>query len=211
MLEERTENASSEKKESIDGQLVKAIHETLFEINEEDEVVWKQNNLLWEMEDRKLIEWATVEEITNKLNLRLPERSRYDERWVGKEIKKLGFITRENGSRKSLNWKKSTLVLDRITFSKVFGSFSLPLPADLHPVTSGQSGNSNDINSLALTGSFQNDSLSKIDPVTVNVVDKGLTELTGLTGSNFPEVGDANISVPLSGQISNFQPYVEEF
>ncbi len=139
LLEGRTDDAASEKRESLDGQLVSIIHKLLFETvavgegeNAKEEARWRKD-VLSSLSDDKPIEAATTERITAEFNTDLPDKQKHDSKWIGSQLGKLAFKRKEITSRKSTNRKKMALVFDRQTFAEIFKSYNLPVPVDFIP------------------------------------------------------------------------------
>lgn len=190
-LEARTSDAGDERKATLDGQLAGIIHELLFAPVEGDDqaVTWRRTDSFLEPEEGKPLEDATIERITAQLNEGLPERQKHDAKWVGNQVRKLGFKRQEITSRKSQNYKKSAVVLDRQAFREVFKSFNLPLPGNFLPGTSGQCDNLNTDNGLDCPEVNKNERLEKITSGQSNTLpNKELRSCPEVPGSNFRKV-----------------------
>jgi len=145
MMEGRTDDAEEEKRESFDGQLIVTLHRLLFDVEYEQDasgeervksVEWKPLGDLPEPIEGKTLELASIEQITNIVNEGLPEKKRYTDRWISRELGKLGFKRQLVKRRQSLHYQKSAVVFARDTFENVFGNYSLPLPPDFISRTS---------------------------------------------------------------------------
>lgn len=146
MLEGRTDDARSDKKDSFDGQIVSIIHGLLFDTEDEEgerKSIWRKTDSLFKPEEGKPLDTVTIERITEQVNNDLPEKKKHDSRWIGKQVVKLGFRRTEITSRQSANRKKSAVIFDPHVFTGIFTSFGLPLPGDFHPATPDQSTNLN--------------------------------------------------------------------
>ncbi|KAF0240018.1 MAG: DNA polymerase I, partial [bacterium] len=71
-----------------------------------------------------------------------------DDKWIGKQIRKLGLLTDKIQSRKSNFYKKRAIIYNRATLSRLFNLFSLEMPIgfDVRNVRNDLS--SNEINTL---------------------------------------------------------------
>lgn len=196
MMEVRTDDATKEKKESLDGKLVNLIHEQLFDVVETEEngetviksVTLKTGASIPEPKDGKPCENLRVELLVEKINRDALEKHKVDSRYLAKQIRGLGFKTREISSRASTHWKKSAIVFDRIVVEKVSTHFSLPIPADFQSGQSGQSDNCLTFQEDSLTGLNSESAQSEIQSGQVNTQEnQQVTEVTGLTGLNFPD------------------------
>lgn len=182
MIKGRDEADAEERKDSFDGQLVTAIHGLLFETA--GDITWRETM----PEEGKPCEAATVEVITQTLNEGMPEKKHYQARWIGRQLRKLGFQTSEISRRQSPVWKKSAVVFDRITFTRLFHLFSLPLPPDFSSGQSGQGDNYQENQQDSLTGSNSEEDLEDFSSGQVNYQkNQQVTQVTGLTGSKLPE------------------------
>ncbi|MGH9844907.1 MAG: DNA polymerase, partial [Blastocatellia bacterium] len=200
MLETRTDDAASDKKESFDGSLISILHRLLFETDEENSTAaWKPFGNAPEPEEGKPLELATIDQITATVNETLPEKKRHDTRWIGRELRKLGFRSREIMRRESARYRKSAVTFERITFAEAFGNYSLPLPPDFDPFNPLTPKNVNDGNSLGWTDQVKNDPSAEASSVQcISLKEKDLTDVSGLNGSKFPEVEAKDFGKPSS-------------
>lgn len=196
MLEGRTDDAASEKQESFDGLLVSVVHGLLFDIDDDEKTTWKPFGNLPEPEEGKPLELASVEQITATINEGLPEKKRYTDRWISREMGKLGFKRQLVKRRQSPHYQKSAVVFARDTFENVFGNYSLPLPPDFISRISRIEGNSNNGNGLDCERYFENERQSEKHLSQPNsCAQKDLSELREMreiyfreeAGEGFPE------------------------
>jgi DNA polymerase-1 len=184
MLVGRSEDAANDRRESFDGELMTAIHSLIIEIDEAGNASLR----LPEPEEGKPCELVPIERVTEILNADLPEKRKHDARWVGKQIRKLGFTTREINRRDSDYWKKSALVFDRIKLGRLFKLFSLPISSDFNPVNPVSAVNDSKDSGLSDRINFSEEGSETISSGQVKCnQDNGLEEVTGLTGSHLPE------------------------
>lgn len=179
LLEGRTEDDTTSRRDSFDGQIATIIHGLLFEVSDDGTASWREPQL----EENKPCEAATVEMITEEMNKDLPEKRRHDSKWVGRQVGKLGFKRKEINRRQSENWKKTAIVLDRQTFVRVFSNYSLPLPADFLPVIPVSADNCAELNKLSRPEENQNAGNYQTSSGQVKGLDfNGLGDVTGMTG-----------------------------
>lgn len=190
MLETRTEDAAEERKVSFDGQLVSIIHGLLFDIEgerAEAKATWRSEDLFEPIEGEPL-ENATIEAITETFNAGLPEKKKYDSRWIGKQLSKLGFKRREIFSRKSSKRKKTAVVFERQIFTTIFGSYILPLPSSFSADRPDQQANSNNSNALSWS---EEENLQKLTSFFADqsnqLQEQELLERSEVTGREMPE------------------------
>jgi len=186
LLEGRTEDDTTARRDSFDGQIATIIHGLLFEVSDEGTVSLRSSEP--QPEENKPCEAATVEMITEEMNKDLPEKRRHDPKWVGRQVGKLGFKRKEINRRQSENWKKTALVFDRQTFIRVFSNYSLPLPADFLPVIPVSADNCTELNELSRPEENLNSTLFESSSGQDNFFESlGLDEVTGTTGRKNPE------------------------
>ena len=206
MMEVRTIDAANEKKESFDGQIVALVHSQLFDVMDGEEngknvtkAIWK-NGAPPTLEDGEPCEALAIPRLAELLNATLPDKRKVDNRWLGKECRNLGFLTREI-TKQSPYRKKSAVVFDRTSLEKVFASFSLPIPANsdpAHPACEPKPANANNLRMPDQKKSEPSgESSSGIRKL--NKTDN-LTDHAGCAGSEFPEYSPEESAWSPSGQ-----------
>jgi DNA polymerase I-like protein with 3'-5' exonuclease and polymerase domains len=186
MVKGRDEADAEERKESFDGQLVTIIHGLLFEVDEAGEVPPRATL----PEEGKPCEAATVEAITQAINEGIAEKKQHQTRWIGRQLRKLGFQTAEISRRQSPVWKKSALVFDRNSFARLFKLYALPLSPDFSSGQSGQFDNLQENQQDSLTGLNFDEADTGISSGQPNYQEmQQVAGVTGLTGSKMPEMG----------------------
>ncbi|MBL8189230.1 MAG: hypothetical protein JNK38_14575 [Acidobacteria bacterium] len=162
MLEGRTDDATSDKQESFDGQLAAIVHRLLFEVKDDETVVWKDFGNYPPPEEGIPLELASIEQITATINDGLSEKKRHSDNWISRELGKLGFKRKLVKRRASIHYQKSAVIFARDTFAKVFGNYFLPLPADFISRISRNEAKPNADNEMRCERYFSNSSQSEI-------------------------------------------------
>ena len=193
MLKERDSDAAEERKSSFDGELVRAIHQCLFEIDDEGKAVWLDTVDRENCIDGEPCEYLLISDIADLLNEDRGEQDKkLNNRWVGKRIRSLELQTREITNRKSHSRKKSAVVFNRKWLAHLFNLYCPALPPDFHPANPATSHNSSEINGLSWPDQIFFHPAS--DPVAgSNIFSSGqdnrkeikdLRKVAGLAGSN---------------------------
>lgn len=130
MLEGRTDDAADDKKDSFDGLLVRTVHRLLFDTDEEDKATWKDFGNNPAPAEGQPLDLASIEQITATINEGMPEKKRYTDKWISRELGKIGFKRKLVKRRASLHYQKSAVVFARDSFENLFGNYFLPLPSD---------------------------------------------------------------------------------
>jgi len=191
MLENRTDDADDDKKESFDGLLVATVHRLLFEVGEDDKAAWKDFGSNPAPEEGQPLDLASIEQITNTINEGVTEKRRYTDKWISRELRKLGFKRKEIKRRASLHYRKSAVVFGRDNFEKVFGNYFLPLPPDFIPPIPPTDGKSNAINEMRWAGQVPEDPSEKSYPAQrISLGGNDLQDLSGMGGIDFQEEGE---------------------
>lgn len=194
MLESRTDDAASEKQESFDGLLVATVHRLLFDVDDDDQATWKDFGSNPAPEEGQPLDLASVEQITATLNEGQPDKKKYTDKWISRELGKLGFKRKLVKRRKSLHYQKSAVVFARDNFAKAFGNYSLPLPPDFISRISRSEVKSNDDSEMRCERYFQTDTtpesyLSQDKALT----DNGLSQLREMREIDFQEVEEKDL------------------
>lgn len=181
MLVGRSEDAANDRRESFDGELMTAIHGLLIEVDEDGNASLNTP----EPEEGKACELVPIERVTDILNADLPEKRKHDNRWVGRQVRKLGFSTKEITRRDSDYRKKSALVFDRSKLERFFKLFSLPVPPNFNPANPASTVNEGKDNDLSGRIKFTEEDSEIISSGQVKCSeDDGLDKVVGLAGSD---------------------------
>jgi DNA polymerase I-like protein with 3'-5' exonuclease and polymerase domains len=198
LLVGRTEDALETRKETLDGQIAAIVHALLFDVSDEGVAAWREARGLSLPDEGQVCEVATVERVTEEVNSKLPEKKQHDAKWIGRQVRKLGFTTREVKRRASPVYRKAAVVLERMSFARVFGLFSLPLPPEFDPPKppSGVSGNDGN----GMRGRIKDfpETAQEFDPPTQTADAEEVAGVGGLGGSKLPETGGEWFEKPSS-------------
>jgi DNA polymerase I-like protein with 3'-5' exonuclease and polymerase domains len=135
MLKSRDEADAEERHESLDGQIVRILHDLLFDVAEDGTVRPRTAENILPPADGQPCELLPVETITDRLNEDLPDKKKHRKEWIAKQVRKLELRTKEVSRRASDVWKKSCVVYDRQRLETLFVKSSYPFPPDFTPVT----------------------------------------------------------------------------
>lgn len=134
-LEARTKDANQEQAESIDGQIVAAIHQLLtvtiqgeVELMPEDgkaPVFGEPCGLL----SLPLLLDACAESLPEKVQ---QQKDRGQVIWLGRQVKNLGLHTQKILRRESREYEKRAVVLDTEILKKLFSQYSLSIPPEFN-------------------------------------------------------------------------------
>lgn len=129
MLKMRGDVDTEERRESLDGQLVSAIHELLVE-SESDTNGFQVLRLKGECREGEQCRLLTVEAIANKLNKDKPEKDHLKKDLVGKCLRKLELERRKINVRNE-DRGKSAVVFNAKRLGQLFKNYGLPTPDEL--------------------------------------------------------------------------------
>lgn len=129
VLKGRDAADANERQESFDGELTTAIHTLLFSNSDERLVVNNAEGISL-AEDDKVCELLPLPKVVEIVNQDIPEKKKHDEKWIGKQLRKLGLQTGIVQRRASSFYKKRAIIYDRIVLSRLFKLFSLEMPTD---------------------------------------------------------------------------------
>jgi hypothetical protein len=199
MMEVRTNDAAHEKKESFDGQIVALIHSRIFDVDDKGNVTKKAGADAPDFKDSEPCEALAIPKLAEFLNDGLPDKKKVDPRWLGKQCRSLGFLTKEI-TKASPYRKKSAIVSDQASIKRVFANFSLPIPQDFdpaHPACEAKPNSDNDMkmpDQIQIGIPFENSSGIDIQQET-----NDLTNHAGCAGSDFPDYCLEESAWPPSG------------
>ena len=151
MLKARHEADAGDRQQSLDGQIIRAMHDLLFSISESDEVVWRNEKTIEAPIDGVVCEYLLVEEIAATINAEREQNHApklVNAPWIGILVRRLELTTKGILRRASPFHKKRAVVFDRRRLGKLFEIYSLPLPPDFYstdptdPANSTRSSNS---------------------------------------------------------------------
>ena len=166
MLKSRDEQDAEERTQTLEGEIVAAIHTLLFVAGEGGALELLPADIL--PENGKPHEALAIEAITDTINADLPDKKKHDVKWVGKQVRKLELRTKEVLRRASPVFKKSAVVYDRMRLSFLFALYSLPVPTGFSSEQSEQHDNTNADNSLRCSDEKQTGSPNESHPNSLN-------------------------------------------
>lgn len=144
LLKGRDEILNEEKRNSFDGELIQTIHDLLFELNDENQPVWRVSRPL----ENELCEELRVERITDILNETRNEKLKLNSKYLGKQIRGVGLRTKQILKRSSAYRRKTAVYFDSSRLKTLFQNYSLSVPTDFHQTNSDHQTNSNEVNDL---------------------------------------------------------------
>ncbi|HEX8286975.1 MAG TPA: hypothetical protein VF556_03210 [Pyrinomonadaceae bacterium] len=147
LLKGRDEVLTAEKQRTIDGEIVCALHEILFdveEVNGKEITKWK---ILRPLENQ-LCEELRAEKIVSMLNDSRKDRDHLNERNVGRKINSFGLNSKQIKKRASDYYNKSAIIFDSHRLAVIFNNYGLPIPLDVSLDQLDQPNKSNSDNSL---------------------------------------------------------------
>src|SRR5262249_40810589 len=142
-----------------------------------------------------------VELLAELINQELPEKKKVEPRGFAKNIRGVGFKTKEIKARESAYRDKSAVVYDRDTFARVFNSFSLPTPEDFNPPIPPKPNNPNQKNEVKGGGLDSDQPFSQTQPPRrIALREQDLDDVGGLGGLDSQKCSEEEISVSDEGQ-----------
>jgi DNA polymerase I-like protein with 3'-5' exonuclease and polymerase domains len=145
-MEVRTKDAKQATAETLDGQIVQAIHALLVEVDERTQAAQLRLANARPPEPGKPCTLATVGSLLAACEESLPERVRLQRErgqriWLGKQVSGLGLRSEQINAREDANYGQKALIFDPELLEKLFVQFSLPVPPDFNAGNAGKSDN----------------------------------------------------------------------
>ncbi len=129
MLKQRSNADTEERRDSLDGHLVQAMHDLLVE-SKTDESGSEVPKLKGEFKEGEPCALLTVEAITNKLNKDKPEKDHLKKEFVSKTLSKLELERRKINARQE-HRGKSAVLFNKQRLAQLFMNYDLPVPIEL--------------------------------------------------------------------------------
>lgn len=172
LLKGRDEVLTAEKQSTIDGEIVRALHDVLFDVEEMDgkEITkWKIRRPL----ENQLCEDLRAEKIVLMLNDSRKDRDHLNEKYVGRKISSFGLHSKQIKKRASDYYNKSAVIFDSHRLAVIFNNYGLPVPADFSLDQLDQSDKFNVNNNLTWskenqTSNYVETSLDQSKPSNIN-------------------------------------------
>lgn len=130
MLQGRDNADALERRDSLDGELMAAIHELLFLTDDKQNIEIRSVEGVSSPKEGELCELVPLSSIVEGINKDLPEKKKYDEKWVGKQLRKIGLQTGIVQRRSSKHYKKRVLIYSNAPLCRLFKLFSLAIPVN---------------------------------------------------------------------------------
>lgn len=211
MMEERTSADATERQDSFDGELIAAIHSLLFSLATDGTVTTASSLGVPSPEDGKVCELVPLESITEIINRDLPEKRKHDEKWIGRQIRKIGLRTGKINRRASDFYDKRALIINANVLARLFKIYSLPISADFNVGNVGSSVSVNDSNGLACRQ--ENQDSADVEFNVGRVSDGKQTDLEDCrhcrqeNSENGPEINIESASVSLVALDTETEPF----
>ncbi|MDQ3636078.1 MAG: DUF3854 domain-containing protein [Acidobacteriota bacterium] len=185
LLQDREKILTESKRQSIDGEIVEAIHSFIFSIkldeNEDEIAEWiikpKPKNL-------KLCSKIPIPKLTARLNNSREDYKNLTPQYIGRKLTALGLRTKKNWSREDEEMRgKTALFFDYQRLKILFDNFNLPYPSDFVVAIVAKPSNSNNDNGLYVATTNFNSENKKTMVATTNTT-KQQTYANGNIGNN---------------------------
>lgn len=185
MLQERDKVLTESKRQSIDGEIVEAIHSFIFDIELDDDgneiAKWK---IKPQPKNLKLCSQIPIPELTAKLNNSREDYKNLTPQYIGRKLTALGLRTKKNWSREDEEMRgKTALFFDYQRLKILFDNFNLPYPENFVVAIVAKPSNSNNDNGLDVATTNFNSENKKIMVATTNTT-KQTTYANGNNGNN---------------------------
>ncbi len=185
LLQDRDKILTESKKQSIDGEIVEAIHSFIFDIELDDDgneiAEWK---IKPQPKNLKLCSKIPIPELTAKLNKSREDYKNLTPQYIGRKLTALGLRTKKNWSREDEEMRgKSALFFDYQRLKILFDNFNLPYSSDFVVAIVAKPSNSNNDNGLDVATTNFNSENKKTMVATTNTT-KQTTYANGNIGNN---------------------------
>lgn len=185
LLQERDKILTESKKQSIDGEIIEAIHSFIFEIElDKDENEIAKWLIRPRPKDLKICSKIPIPKVTARLNNSREDYKNLTPQYLGRKLTALGLRTQKNWSREDEEMRgKTALFFDYQRLKILFDNFNLPYPADFVVANVAKANKFNNDNGLTLATTNSNNQNNKNYGCQSNST-KQTIYITGNNGNN---------------------------